>query len=73
MKVSLSSSLPMQEESDYQAAGCGIRNERTLCHWYRRWDKSYQSLTGHASEKFHMFEREIAEQFRHYSPTAIRG
>lgn len=25
--------------------------------------KSFQSLTGHASEKFHMFEREIAEQF----------
>lgn len=25
--------------------------------------KSFQSLTRHASEKFHMFEREIAEQF----------
>lgn len=25
--------------------------------------QSFQSLTGHASEKFHMFEREIAEQF----------
>jgi Ni,Fe-hydrogenase III large subunit len=48
-------------ESDYKLLAV-VRND-SLYAIGTKVDKAYRSLTGSISEKFHMFEREIAEQF----------